>query len=109
MLNAKKSLRANNQQGSLPNDCTALLKYWKKDGLRRSNSISRLAKRSTQYSTSRFSNLIRFSDRPNREQPPQEPEDVQGELEWQVKTIVKSEIISYKRKVRRVNKEFKEL
>ena len=49
------------------------------------------------------------SYRPNREQPPQEPEDVKGDLEWKVEKIVKSEIITYTRKVRRVNKEFKEL
>jgi len=49
------------------------------------------------------------SDRPNREQPPREPEDVEGDLEWEVERIVKSEIITYTRKVRRVNKEFKEL
>jgi len=53
--------------------------------------------------------LYKVSDRPNREQPPQEPEDVEGDLEWEVEKIVKSEIISYTRKVRRVNKEFKEL
>jgi len=49
------------------------------------------------------------SDRPNGEQPPREPEDVEGDLEWEVEKIVKSEIITYTRKVRRVNKEFKEL
>jgi len=51
----------------------------------------------------------KVSDRPNREQPPQEPEDVEGDLEWEVEKIVKSEIITYTRKVRRVNKEFKAL
>jgi len=51
----------------------------------------------------------KVSDRPNREQPPREPEDVAGDLEWEVERMVKSEIISYTRKVRRVNKEFKEL
>jgi len=51
----------------------------------------------------------KVSDRPNREQPPREPEDVEGDLEWEVERIVKSEIITYTRKVRRVNKEFKEL
>ena len=30
-------------------------------------------------------------------------------MEWEVETIVKSEIITYTRKVRRVEKEFKEL
>ena len=49
------------------------------------------------------------SDRPNREQTQREPEDVEGELEWEVEKIVKSEIITYTRKVRRVDKEFKEL
>jgi len=49
------------------------------------------------------------SDRPNREQPPREPEDVEGDLEWEVEKIVKREIMTDTRKVRRVNKEFKEL
>jgi len=51
----------------------------------------------------------KVSDRPHREQPPREPEDVEGDLEWEVERIVKSEIITYTRKVRSVNKEFKEL
>ena len=51
----------------------------------------------------------KVSDRPNREQPPREPEDVEGDMEWEVKKIVKIEIITYTRKVRRVDKEFKEL
>ena len=51
----------------------------------------------------------KVSDRPNREQPPREPGDVEGDLEWEVERIVKSEIITYTRKVTRVNKEFKEL
>jgi len=50
----------------------------------------------------------KVSDRPNREQPPRESEDVEGALEWEVVRIVKSEIITYRRKVRRVNKELKE-
>ena len=49
------------------------------------------------------------SDRPNREQPPREPEHVEGELEWEVERIVKSEIITYRRNVRGVKKAFKEL
>ena len=36
----------------------------------------------------------KVSDRPNREQPPQEPEDVEGDMEWQVEKIVKSERIT---------------
>jgi len=51
----------------------------------------------------------KVSDRPNREQPPGEQEDLEGNLEWEVERIVKSEIITYTRKVRRVHKEFKEL
>ena len=51
----------------------------------------------------------KVSDRPNREQPPREPGDVEGDLEWKVERIVKSEIITYSRMVRMVNKEFKEL
>ena len=51
----------------------------------------------------------KVSDRPNREQPLREPEDVEGDTAWEVEKIVKSEIITYTRKVRRVDKEFKEL
>jgi len=51
----------------------------------------------------------KVSDRPNREQPSREPEEVKGDFEWEVERIVKSEIITYMRKVGRVNKEFKEL
>ena len=50
-----------------------------------------------------------MSDTPNQEQPPREPEDVEGDMEWVVEKILKSEIITYTRQVRRVNKEFKEL
>jgi len=53
--------------------------------------------------------LYKVSDRPNREQPPRESEDLEGNLEWEVEKIDKSEIITYTRKVRRVNKEFQEL
>ena len=49
------------------------------------------------------------SDRPNGEQPPRDPEDVEGDMEWDVEKIVKSQIIPYTRKVRRVDKEFKVL
>ena len=48
-------------------------------------------------------------DRPIREQPPIEPEDVEGDMEWEVEKIVKSEIITPTRKVRRVSQTFKEL
>jgi len=41
----------------------------------------------------------RASNRPSREQPPPDPEDIEGDLEWQVERIVKSESISYTRKV----------
>jgi len=42
----------------------------------------------------------RTSTRPAREQPPMTPEDIDGDLEWEVETIVKSEIISYEQRVR---------
>ena len=51
----------------------------------------------------------KVSDQPNRGQPPREPDDVEGDLEWEVERIVKSDIITYTRKVRRVNKEFQGL
>jgi len=42
----------------------------------------------------------RTSNRPGCEQPPREPEEIDGDLEWEVEKIVKSEIISYTRRVR---------
>jgi len=51
----------------------------------------------------------KVSDRPNREQPPREQEEVECDQEWEVERIVKSEIITYTRQGRRVNKEFQEL
>ena len=53
--------------------------------------------------------LYKVSDWPNREQPAREPEDVEGDMESEVENIVKSEVITYTRKVRRKNKEFKRL
>ena len=49
------------------------------------------------------------SNRPNREQPPQEPEDIEGDLEWEIERIVKSKIILYTWKVRGRNKQMEEL
>jgi len=40
----------------------------------------------------------RASNRPNHEQPPRDPEAIEGDLEWEVERIVQSEIISYTRK-----------
>ena len=51
----------------------------------------------------------KVSDRPNREQPLREPKGVEGDMVWEVERIVKSEIITYTRKVRRVSKMIKEL
>ena len=51
----------------------------------------------------------RASNRPNREQPTRDHEDIEGDLEWEVERIVKSVIISYTRKVRGRNKVMKEL
>ena len=53
--------------------------------------------------------LYKVSDTPNREPPPRELENIEGDMEWEVEKIVKSEIITYMKKVRRINKEFKEL
>jgi len=33
------------------------------------------------------------SNRPNRKQPPRDPEDIEGDLEWEAERIIKSEII----------------
>jgi len=51
----------------------------------------------------------RPTNRPNREQPPRDPEEIEGDLEWEVERTAKSEIISYTRKVRGRNKPMKEL
>jgi len=48
-------------------------------------------------------------NRPNREQPLPDPEDIAGDLEGEVERIVKSKIIAYTRKVRGRNKLMKEL
>jgi len=40
------------------------------------------------------------SVRDEREQPPRQPEDIDRDLEWEVEKIIKSEIITYTRKVR---------
>ena len=51
----------------------------------------------------------RTSTRPALEQPPITPEDIDGDLEWAVERIVKSEIISYERRVRGRTRSFEEL
>ena len=51
----------------------------------------------------------RASNRPNREHPPRDPEDIKAHLEWEEERIVKSEIISYPRKVRERNEAMKDL
>ena len=50
----------------------------------------------------------RASVRAERDQPPRALEDIQGDLEWEVERIVKSEVITYTRKVARRNRTFKE-
>ena len=49
------------------------------------------------------------SNGPNRGQPPRDPEDIVGDIEWEVERTGKSEIISYRRKGRGRNKPMKEL
>jgi len=51
----------------------------------------------------------RTSVRDEREQPPREPEEIYGDLEWEVEKIIRSEIIAYTKKVRRRNKRMREL
>jgi len=51
----------------------------------------------------------RASNRPNCEQPLRDPEEIEGDSEWEVERIVKSKIFSYTRKVRGRNKTMKEL
>ena len=50
-----------------------------------------------------------ISIRPARAQPPRAPEEVEGDIEWEVDRVVWIEIISYTRRVRRRNKVFREL
>ena len=38
--------------------------------------------------------LYRSSNRPAREQPPRDPDDIEGDLEWEIERIVKNKIIS---------------
>ena len=51
----------------------------------------------------------RASVRAEREKPPRAAEDIEGDLEWEVERIVKSEVITYTRNVRRQNRTFKKL
>ena len=51
----------------------------------------------------------RASIRTEREQAPRAPKDIEGDLEWEVEKIVKSEVITYTRKVGRRKRRFKEL
>jgi len=51
----------------------------------------------------------RASNRPNHEQPPRDPDEIDGDLEWEVDRIIKSNIISYRQKVRGSNKPLKEV
>jgi len=48
------------------------------------------------------------STRPAREQPPMTPEDIDGDLEWEVERIEKSVIISYERRVHASTRPFEE-
>jgi len=50
----------------------------------------------------------RPSNLPNRGQPAGDPEDIEWDLEWEVERMVKTEIISYTRKVRGRNELVKE-
>jgi len=49
------------------------------------------------------------SIRPAREQPPTESGDIDGDFEWEVEKIIKSEIISYDRRVCGRTRTFQEL
>ena len=44
----------------------------------------------------------RHSNRPGREQPLRKPEEIDGDLEWEVEHIVKGEIITYVRRRHRM-------
>ena len=47
-----------------------------------------------------FLEPYRHCNRPGREQPRREPEEIDGDLEWEVERIVKSEIMTYVRRRR---------
>ena len=51
----------------------------------------------------------RTSARDEREQPPRQPEGIDGDLEWEVEKVIGGEIIAYTRKVRGRNKRMREL
>jgi len=51
----------------------------------------------------------RTSTRLAREQPPMTPEEIDGDLDWEVEKLVKSEISSYERRVRGSTRCFEEL
>src|ERR1700712_5592832 len=51
----------------------------------------------------------RTSVREEREHPPRVPEEIEGYLEWEVERMVKSQVITYTRRVGRRNRTFKEL
>ena len=51
----------------------------------------------------------RASVREEREHPSRVPEEIEGDLEWEVERIAKSEVITYTGKVGRRNRTFKEL
>jgi len=51
----------------------------------------------------------RASIQEGREQPSRKLEEIDGDLEWEVEQIVKSEIISYTRKVHSRNEPIREL
>ena len=51
----------------------------------------------------------RASVRAEREQPPQASEDIEGDLDWEIERIVKSEVITYTRKIERRNRTLKKL
>ena len=49
------------------------------------------------------------STRPAREQPPMTPEEIDGDLEWEVEKIGKSQIISYEGRIPGSTRTFEEL
>jgi len=51
----------------------------------------------------------RVSAQEEREQSPRVPEDIEGDIECEVERVLKSEVITYTRKVGRCNKEFQQL
>ena len=79
-----------------------LLKYWKNEETEHSNWKYHQGGKYTRFFHVSLLEPYRHSVRPGRQQPPRETEEIDGDLEWEVEHIIKSEIITYVRRRRRM-------